>query len=80
MTRTLLRVARPIGGIANSQHHLPVHEVVPMQADQAGRLLYIRHDERADRAMITAVPEAHMTMPILARLDLLTLERLPVGI
>jgi len=38
-------------------------------------LLYIRHDERADRAVITAVPEAHMTMPILARLDLLALEQ-----
>ena len=29
----------------------------------AAGLLYVRHDERADRAVITAEPEAHMPSP-----------------
>jgi hypothetical protein len=37
-------------------------------------LLYVRHDEHAERAVITAQPEAHMAIVILTRLDLLTPE------
>ena len=37
--------------------------------------LHVWHDERADRAVIAPMPEAHMTMVILTRLDLLTLEQ-----
>ena len=40
----------------------------------AAGLLKVRHDERADRAVITAVPEAYMAIVILTRLDLLTPE------
>jgi hypothetical protein len=36
--------------------------------------LYVRHDERADRTVITAVSKAHMAMEVLTRLHLLTLE------
>ena len=36
--------------------------------------LHVRHDKRADRAVIT-VPEAHMAMVILTRPDLLRLEQ-----
>jgi hypothetical protein len=38
--------------------------------------LYVRHDERADRTVITAVSKAHMAMEVLTRLDLLTLEQI----
>jgi len=37
--------------------------------------LHVRHDERADRAVVTAAAEAHMAMVILTRLDLLMLEQ-----
>ena len=37
--------------------------------------LYVRHDERADRTVITAVSKAHMAMEVLTRLNLLTLEQ-----
>jgi hypothetical protein len=39
------------------------------------RLLNIRHDERADRAVLTALPEAYVAMAVLTRLHLLTLEQ-----
>src|SRR5262245_7335088 len=38
------------------------------------RPLHIWHDERADRAVFAAAPEAYMAMGVLARLHLLTLE------
>src|SRR5262245_63577467 len=41
---------------------------------QAAAPLRVRHDERADRAAITAAPEAYMAMVVLTRLHLLTLE------
>ena len=37
--------------------------------------LHVWHNERADRAVITPVPEAHMAMVILIRLNLLALEQ-----
>jgi hypothetical protein len=39
------------------------------------RLLHIRHDERADRGVFAAAPEAYMAMVVLTRLDLFTLEQ-----
>jgi hypothetical protein len=45
-------------------------------ADAGGRpALHIRHDERADRAMIAAAPEAYMAVVVLTRLHLLTVEQ-----
>jgi hypothetical protein len=41
----------------------------------AAGMLYVRHDERADRAVITTVPEAHMAIAVLTRLHLLTFEQ-----
>ena len=40
-----------------------------------GPSLNVRHDERADRTVITAVSKAHMAMEVLTRLNLLTLEQ-----
>jgi hypothetical protein len=37
--------------------------------------LRVRHDERADRAVVTALPDADMAIVVLAWLDLLTLEQ-----
>jgi hypothetical protein len=42
--------------------------------NQGGPPLRIRHDERADRAVIT-LPEAHMAMMVLSRLYLLRVEQ-----
>src|SRR5262245_55281693 len=42
---------------------------------QAAAPLRVRHDERADRAVITAAPEAYMAMVVLTRLHLLTREQ-----
>jgi hypothetical protein len=42
---------------------------------QAAAALRVRHDERADRAVITAAPEAYMAMVVLTRLHLLTPEQ-----
>ncbi len=42
---------------------------------QAAAPLRVRHDERADRAVITAAPEAYMAMVVLTRLHLLTPEQ-----
>src|SRR5262245_10981403 len=39
------------------------------------RLLRIRHDERADRGVFAAAPEAYMAMVVLTWLHLFTLER-----
>ena len=39
------------------------------------RPLHIRHDERADRAVFAAAPEAYMAMVVLTRLHLLTAEQ-----
>ena len=39
------------------------------------RPLHIRYDERADRAMFAAAPEAYVAMVVLTRLHLLTLEQ-----
>ena len=38
--------------------------------------LHVRHDERADRAVITAAPETNMAMVVLTRLHLLALEQI----
>src|SRR6516164_9018986 len=42
------------------------------------RPLHIRHDERADRAVVAAAPEAYVAMGVLTRLHLLTLEQVDV--
>jgi hypothetical protein len=47
--------------------------VLPTLADD--RPLHIRHDERADRAVFAAAPEAYVAMVVLTRLHLLTLEQ-----
>jgi hypothetical protein len=39
-------------------------------------LLNVRHDERADRAVITGATEAHMAMLVLTWLHLFTLEQI----
>src|SRR5262245_34191639 len=41
---------------------------------EGDRSLHIRHDERADRGMFAAAPEAYMAMLVLTRLHLFTLE------
>ena len=41
--------------------------------------LHIRHDERADRAVFAAAPEAYVAMVVLTRLHLLTLEQVAGG-
>src|SRR5262245_42256136 len=46
--------------------------VLPMLAGD--RPSHIRHDERADRTVFAAAPEAYMAMVVLTRLHLLTLE------
>src|SRR6266849_11082923 len=43
--------------------------------DRATAPLHVRHDECADRAVVTPAAKAHMAMVILTRLDLLTLEQ-----
>src|SRR5262249_40897575 len=40
------------------------------------RPLHIRHDERADRAVFAAAPQAYMAKVVLTRLHLLTLEQI----
>ena len=62
-------------GLANGWHlqnpdNLTNHRQIGRQT-----LLRVQHNERADRAVITATPEAHMAMGVLARLHLLTLEQ-----
>ena len=37
--------------------------------------LHVGHDERADRAVITATPQTHMAVAVLTRLHLLALEQ-----
>ena len=37
--------------------------------------VHVRHNERADRVVITAAPKTHMTVVILTRLHLFTLEQ-----
>ena len=46
----------------------------PLIAVNSDDTLGVRHDEGADRAMITTAPEAYMAIVVLTRLYLLTLE------
>ena len=45
-----------------------------ISANWAAATLHVWHDERADRAVITATPEAYVAIAILTRLHLLALE------
>jgi hypothetical protein len=51
------------------------HRGIPLPARMNGPSLNVRHDERADRAVIAAESDTHMTKVVLAGLHLLTREQ-----
>ena len=51
------------------------HRTIAVPARMNGPSLNVRHDERADRAVIAAVSDTHMAMMILTGSDLLMREQ-----
>ena len=58
-----------------SGHARILQPVLVLPTLAGDRPLHIRHDERADRAVFAAAPEAHVALAILTRLHLFALEQ-----
>jgi hypothetical protein len=52
-----------------------LHSILVLPTPAGNSPLHVRHDERADRAVIATAPEAYMAMVVLTRLHLLALEQ-----
>src|SRR5262249_19742839 len=57
-----------------SGHSGILQPLLVLPTREGERSLHIRHDERADRGMLAAAPEAYMAMLVLTRLHLFMLE------